>query len=98
MFENFIEADTINAYLLPSDDCFISSRKKPLGCELEMITGNRPADGGHLIIEEEDYNEFVSKDPESKKYIKRFDTPAPTTPIKRSFAGEYLSAAKPPNT
>ena len=36
-----------------------------------MTTGNRPADGGHLIIEAEDYNAFVSKEPNAQKYIKK---------------------------
>jgi len=37
-----------------------------------MITGNRPADGGNLIIEDEDLETFVKADPMSKKYIRRF--------------------------
>ncbi len=36
-----------------------------------MTTGNRPADGGHLIIEAEDYDEFIKKEPNAIKYIKK---------------------------
>jgi len=36
-----------------------------------MTTGNRPADGGHLIIEAEDYAEFIAKEPRAVPYIKR---------------------------
>ncbi len=36
-----------------------------------MITGNRPADGGHLIIEAKDYDDFIKREPAAKKYIKR---------------------------
>lgn len=36
-----------------------------------MITGNRPADGGHLIIEASDYEDFIKREPNAKKYIKR---------------------------
>ena len=36
-----------------------------------MSTGNRPADGGHLIIESEDYADFIAKEPAAIKYIKR---------------------------
>ena len=36
-----------------------------------MITGNRPADGGHLIIENEDYEEFLLKEPSARPYVKR---------------------------
>ena len=35
-----------------------------------MVTGNRPADGGHLIIEAKDYEEFIKKEPKAAKYIK----------------------------
>lgn len=35
-----------------------------------MIYGNKPADGGNLIIEDIDYDEFIKKDPNSRKYIK----------------------------
>ncbi|MBQ6298300.1 MAG: hypothetical protein IJK81_11570 [Selenomonadaceae bacterium] len=37
----------------------------------EMITCNRPADGGHLIIEAADYEDFITREPNAKKYIKR---------------------------
>lgn len=36
-----------------------------------MVTGNRPADGGHLIIEAEDYADFVRQEPASIPYIKK---------------------------
>ena len=36
-----------------------------------MTTGNRPADGGHLIIEAEEYDDFIRREPKAKKYIKR---------------------------
>ena len=36
-----------------------------------MTTGNRPADGGHLIIEAEDYDNFIKAEPNAAKYIKK---------------------------
>ena len=36
-----------------------------------MTTGNRPADGGYLIIEKDDYEDFIKHEPLSVKYIKR---------------------------
>lgn len=61
----------INAYLIDADDIFIESRKSPISNVPIMTTGNRPADGGNLIIEDEDYDDFVSKEPNSIMYIKR---------------------------
>ena len=65
------EAQIINPYLIEAPEVFIESRNKPL-CEVtNMITGNRPADGGHLIIEAKDYSDFIAKEPASKPYIKK---------------------------
>jgi len=36
-----------------------------------MVYGNKPADGGYLIIEDEDYNDFIKKEPQAKKYIRQ---------------------------
>ena len=61
----------INAYLVEAPDVFIDSRSKPL-CDVPlMTTGNRPADGGHLIIEADEYDDFVSREPDALPYIKR---------------------------
>lgn len=35
-----------------------------------MVAGNKPVDGGALIIEAADYGEFVRREPAAKKYIK----------------------------
>ena len=35
-----------------------------------MVYGNKPADGGNLIIEDDDYQEFVVKEPQAQKYIR----------------------------
>ena len=64
-------ADNINAYLIDAPDVYIESRKHPLYDVPEMVTGNRPADGGHLIIEAEDYDDFIKQEPSSQKYIKK---------------------------
>lgn len=63
--------NNINAYLIDAPDVFITSRTKPLCQVLQMTSGNRPADGGHLIIEDKDYNEFIKKEPNSIPYIRR---------------------------
>lgn len=65
------KTDNINAYLIDAPDVYIESRKLPLCNVPEMVTGNRPADGGHLIIEAEDYADFIKHEPSSQKYIKK---------------------------
>ena len=70
--EGKVTAKNINPYLVDAPDIFVESRSKPLCNVPEMITGNRPADGGHLIIEDADLAEFIKADPLSEKYIRRF--------------------------
>lgn len=62
--------DNINAYLLVSDNIFIENIKKPLCNVPEMVKGSIPVDGGNLIIEAEDYAEFIKKEPNAKPFIK----------------------------
>lgn len=66
-----IKVENINPYLIDAPNTFIESRNKPLCDVPRMSTGNRPADGGHLIIEAEDYEAFIAKEPKAKKYIKK---------------------------
>lgn len=65
------KVENINAYLVEAPDIFIESNKLPLCDVPKMTTGNRPADGGHLIIEAAEYDEFVRKEPAALKYIKK---------------------------
>jgi len=65
------EVENINPYLLDAPNVLIDSRSKPI-CDVPlMTTGNRPADGGHLIIEATDYDEFIAKEPGALPYIKK---------------------------
>lgn len=64
--------DNINAYLTGGPNIFVESRKKHICNDVpEMITGNRPADGGHLIIEDSEYEAFIKKEPSAIPYIKK---------------------------
>lgn len=70
--EKKITCKHINAYLFDGDDIYIERRTKPIGNVPAIHRGNQPTDGGFLIIEEEDYPDFIAKEPNAKKYIKRF--------------------------
>lgn len=64
-------AKNINANLLDAPNVFINSRSKPI-CNVSPIRkGNQPTDGGNLIIEKEDYSDFIKKEPNAIKYIKK---------------------------
>ena len=62
--------ENINAYLCDAPDILIVSRNKPLCDVPKMVYGNKPADGGFLIIERDEYDDFISKEPQAQKYIK----------------------------
>ena len=63
-------ANNINRYLFDGDNIIVHSRNKPICKVPKMIYGNKPADGGHLIIEDEDLKEFLNKDPNAAQFIK----------------------------
>ncbi len=65
------KAATINPYLMDAPEVFIESRKKPL-CPVPAITkGCQPTDGGNLIIEDDELEDFVTREPNAKPYIKK---------------------------
>ena len=69
--ENIELVDKLNPYLRPGKTVFIENISSPICPVTKMTTGNRPADGGHLIIEAEEYADFIRREPKAKKYIKR---------------------------
>jgi hypothetical protein len=66
------ETNSINAYLLPTEDILIESRTSPLSPQLpKMIYGSKPTDGGFLSNLSIDECEFIkSKDPIAAKFIR----------------------------
>ena len=69
--DRFQEADNINAYLLDAPEVFIESRNSSL-CDIpKMIYGNKPVDGGNLILEQSELSDFIKNEPQVEPYIKR---------------------------
>ncbi len=61
----------INPYLIDAPNIFVESRSRPL-CDVPAIRkGNQPTDGGNLIIEADEIDDFLKKEPNAKKYIKK---------------------------
>ena len=67
-----IEASNINGYLLDAPNFFVCGQLVPLCRVPEIHRGNQATDGGNLIIEAKDYDEFVRREPRALKYIRRF--------------------------
>ncbi len=61
--------DNINPYLLDAPNILVSSRSKPICAVPKMLLGNKPADGGNLILSSEEKNEIIKKEPYLEPYI-----------------------------
>lgn len=66
------EVSHINGYLLEAPDIFINSRGHALHDYPSIVQGNKPWDGGFLILSSEECNELLAKHPKSEKYVKPF--------------------------
>jgi hypothetical protein len=64
-------AKNINPYLVDGPDVFVEGRPKPLCDAPEMQRCNQPTDGGNLIIEAEDYEDFMAREPRAARFVKR---------------------------
>ena len=62
----------INPYLLDGENIIVFAQRKPFVSVPAMVYGNKPADGGNLIIENDEYQDFISKEPSAQKYIRRY--------------------------
>lgn len=64
--------NAINAYLVDGPNALVQQRRDALSPQLPAMTfGNMPRDGGHLIVEPEDYAAFAA-DSAAAKYLRRY--------------------------
>jgi methylase len=63
--------ENISPYLLPGKTIFVESLKKPLVNVSPMYFGSKPTDGGFFFLTPEEREEFVRKEPQSLKYIRK---------------------------
>lgn len=67
-----LPVDHINPYLVEGPDIFVDKRTTPLAPILPAVRfGSKPADGGNLIVEAEDYPRFAA-DTIAAKYLRPF--------------------------
>lgn len=62
-------ANNINPYLIDGPTVFVTSRSKPICDVPPMFLGNKPSDGGNLILSAEERTEILSREPQLEKYI-----------------------------
>jgi len=60
----------ISPYLIEGPDLVVASRSKPI-CKVPPCQyGNKPTDGGFLIVEEKERKEFLAQNPGATKYLR----------------------------
>ncbi|MFM7479303.1 MAG: class I SAM-dependent DNA methyltransferase, partial [Microcystis aeruginosa] len=62
----------INPYLTEGNDLIILKKIKPICNVPEMIKGSQPTDGGNLLMNDEEKEQYIRQEPEGEKFIKPF--------------------------
>ena len=60
----------ISPYLIESDPVIIENRTKPLCHVSSMVYGNKPVEGGYLLLVTQEKNELIAKEPAAEKWIR----------------------------
>lgn len=63
------QAANISPYLLEGTDSFVVAEKDSLCGMPKMNFGNQPRDGGHFVIQEDEYHEMLKKEPGLEKWL-----------------------------
>ena len=70
--EQKIIAENINAYLMNAPDFFVKGRSHSICNVPPMKNGNMPRDDGNLIIEADEYDDFIKREPKAVKFIRPY--------------------------
>jgi hypothetical protein len=66
------EVKNISPYLAPGPDLCVTKRQKPLCNVPETRCGNKPTDGGNLILSDSERDDLLGKEPGARKFLRRF--------------------------
>ena len=67
-----IQAKNINGYLVDAPNIFIDKRKLPLADVPMPFKGNEMYDDKNLVIEANEYEDFITKEPLAEKWIRQY--------------------------
>lgn len=65
-------AAQINPYLVDAPTVFVESRPRPLCDVPRMFLGNKPSDGGNLILSPAERDDILKREPALEKFIRRY--------------------------
>ena len=66
------QSSNINGYLVDADNVFIQLRGKASDNRPKLTQGNKPWDGGFLILSEEEREDLIAKYPSADSFIKKY--------------------------
>lgn len=66
------DCEIINPYLINAPVVFVDSKSKPICDVPKMCLGNKPADGGNLILTKAEAESIINREPNLKKYIRQY--------------------------
>ncbi|KFF32994.1 lactate dehydrogenase, partial [Pseudomonas aeruginosa VRFPA01] len=65
------DVDHINAYLVPGPNVVVEKATRPLSGQTEMSFGNKPVDGGHLLLAREEVEALGLNPAQREQFIRR---------------------------
>lgn len=66
------DVEVIGPYLAPGTTGIVAKASKPLAADLEpMVFGNKPTDGGNLILDRDEYDALLEAYPEAARFVRR---------------------------
>jgi hypothetical protein len=66
------EVENINAYLVPAKQIIVEKRTRPLSMLDDMSFGNKPTDGGHLLLDRTEVEALNLSHAQRQKMVRRF--------------------------
>ena len=67
-----VKVKNISPYLTDGSDTFVTKRTKPIYSVPEMRCGNKPSDGGNLILSTSEKEDLLRAEPDASEFIHRF--------------------------
>ncbi len=67
-----IEAKSINAYLVDGPDVLLPARTAAICPVPSMLYGSKPADGGFLLLDDQDRGQLLDDEPAAERWIRPF--------------------------
>jgi hypothetical protein len=67
-----IQVQNINAYLVDAANIFLTKRRTPIDGAPALAFGNMPNDGGYLLLNKEERDDLLRREPRAQPYIRPF--------------------------